>query len=77
MHVMKSNPIKLLFWEKSINLESFKILRKTGCVLHLWTTQPLGLAPFLSLIPAPRDLSYMHIQELRIKGAMHGIQGAT
>jgi hypothetical protein len=26
MHVMKCNPIKLLFWGEGINLESFKIL---------------------------------------------------
>jgi hypothetical protein len=30
MHAMKCNPIKLLFWGKNINLESFKILRKQG-----------------------------------------------
>jgi hypothetical protein len=38
MHAMKCNPIKLLFWGKSINLESFKILRKTGC----YKPTPLG-----------------------------------
>jgi hypothetical protein len=33
MHAMKCNPTKLLFWEKSINLKSFKFLRKTGCYI--------------------------------------------
>jgi hypothetical protein len=31
IHAMKCNPIKLLIWGKSINLASFKILRKIGC----------------------------------------------
>jgi hypothetical protein len=47
MHVMKCNLIKLLFWGKSINLESFKILRKNRVLQKRGVGEMYGAAaPF-------------------------------
>jgi hypothetical protein len=46
MHTMKHNHIKLLFWEKNINLASFKILRKTRCYTGRAAVRSPGDNPF-------------------------------